>query len=175
MNSCGAVARVQPMALLQEQGHLAPRTQVVLYTDNTASVAVVSLPGGTWRTRHLRIKGAWLQEQVSKGWIVTHLPGACLCADMLTKALPRERFHMLLRLCELASLPSNRAAELRNTESLRRALVVLVVATCAQGAAGQPTAGDEPGALGRVVLGYSVYSSGFVVGRSEVDTSVFGS
>ena len=140
-------ARVQPMALLQEQGHLAPSTQVVLYTDNTASVAVVSLPGGTWRTRHLRIKGAWLQEQVSKGWIVTHLPGACLCADVLTKALPRERFHMLLRLCELASLPSNRAAELRNTEALRRALVVLVVATCAQGAAGQPTAGDGPGAL----------------------------
>ncbi|CAE7255949.1 unnamed protein product [Symbiodinium sp. KB8] len=58
-------AKVQPMALLQEQGHLAPRTQVVLYTDNTASVAVVSLPGGTWRTRHLRIKGAWLQEQAA--------------------------------------------------------------------------------------------------------------
>ena len=54
---------------------------------------------------------------------------------------------MLLRLCELAMLPSDRAAVLRNTESLRRALVVLVVATCAQGAAGQPTAGDDPGAL----------------------------
>ncbi|CAE7344971.1 unnamed protein product, partial [Symbiodinium necroappetens] len=47
-------AKIQPMALLQEQGHLIPRTQVVLYTDNTASVAVVSLPGGTWRTRGRR-------------------------------------------------------------------------------------------------------------------------
>ena len=134
---------VPPHALLQEQNGPTSRARVVLYTDNTASVAVVSLPGGTWRTRHLRIKGAWLQEQVARGWIVTHLPGASLCANALTKALPRERFHLLLRLCELAALPRDRAAAIRNTESLRRALVVVIVAACAQGAAGQPDNEDE--------------------------------
>ena len=110
-------------------------------------LAVVSLPGGTWRTRHLRIKGAWLQEQVVRGWIVTHLPGAYLCADALTKALPRERFHLLLRLCELAALPRDRAAAICNTESLRRALVVVIVAACAQGAAGQPDNEEETSAV----------------------------
>ena len=37
--------------------------KVAVYTDNAAAVALTTLPGGTWRTRHLRIKSAWIRDE----------------------------------------------------------------------------------------------------------------
>ena len=111
---------------------------VTLFTDNSAAVAIVTLPGGSWRTRHLRIKAAWLKEQVSKGWGVEHMPGARLCADALTKALPKERFHMLLELCGLGNLPLRTLPGPlmgKYGEVMKRALAVLME--------GEPTRQEE--------------------------------
>ena len=119
---------------------------VTLFTDNSAAVAIVTLPGGSWRTRHLPIKAAWLKEQVSKGWGVEHMPGARLCADALTKALPKERFHMLLELCGLGNLPLRTLPGPlmgKYGEVMKRALAVLILAACIQSVEGEPTRQEE--------------------------------
>ena len=51
---------------------------------------------------------------------MSHLPGARLCADVLTKAVSRERFHLLLRLCELSSLHVTELGDACRTEVLRK-------------------------------------------------------
>ena len=43
---------------------------VDLRADSTAAIALTALPGGTWRTRHLRIKANWLRECLKCGGVM---------------------------------------------------------------------------------------------------------
>ena len=69
--------------------------QRALFGDNTAAIAVLTLPDGPWRTRHLRLRSAGLRERLTrkKAWALRHLSGLLLVADHLTKAInPRQRW-----------------------------------------------------------------------------------
>ena len=67
-----------------------------LRVDATAAIAVAS-SGGSWRTRHLRLRENWLVELVnSEEYQLKHQPGVDQLADGLTKQLASERAWKLL-------------------------------------------------------------------------------
>ena len=100
---------------------------ISLRADSTAAIALTALPGGTWRTRHLRIKANWLRERLKIGWSVGHMAREHLVADALTKSLPRERFWYLVGLLGLqqTQLPGQHV-DRPSPEALRRALLAVL-------------------------------------------------
>ncbi|CAE7419031.1 unnamed protein product, partial [Symbiodinium microadriaticum] len=67
-----------------------------LRVDATAAIAVAS-SGGSWRTRHLRLREHWLSELVnSDEYQLVHQPGLHQLADGLTKQLTSERVWKLM-------------------------------------------------------------------------------
>ncbi|CAE7189850.1 unnamed protein product, partial [Symbiodinium sp. CCMP2456] len=90
----GSVAMLGVEAMLMDMNEFAEDKIV-----GSDSLSALSLSAGTgsWRTRHLRIKAAWLQEAISSEIIKSiHVPGVRQPADLLTKALSGERIRALL-------------------------------------------------------------------------------
>ena len=72
-------------------------SDVVLCIDNQAAIALASPTSNAgWRTRHLRIRAAYIHEQVETGQVkLRHTPGQYQLADLLTKGFPRQRLEEL--------------------------------------------------------------------------------
>ena len=65
--------------------------------DNSAAVTLASEEGGSWRTRHLKVRAASLRQRLQDGWArITHCPGEWQLADGLTKILASKRMEMLV-------------------------------------------------------------------------------
>ena len=65
-------------------------TQKHLQGDSKAALCQLQADGGSWRTRHLRLRAWKLREVMSdptSQWSSSHIPGSELAADGLTKAL----------------------------------------------------------------------------------------
>ena len=72
-------------------------------SDATAAIAIARRLG-PGRVRHLEVKQLWVQQAIQQGRLtIEHLPGANNSADLLTKALPRERHVKLSRLLGMRS------------------------------------------------------------------------
>eukprot|EP00439_Symbiodinium_sp_Y106_P003270 s2292_g1.t1 len=72
-----------------------------LMVDNTAAVTLAT-GGGSQRTRHLRVRSAFIRDMIDREEIeVLHCPGDLQLADCLTKALLKAR---LEELCKLLGL-----------------------------------------------------------------------
>ena len=70
-----------------------------LYIDNVACCADLTLPSGSWKTRHLRLRGRNLQEKVEAEQVrLHHLGGQFMLADLQTKPLSGPRVRDLLGL-----------------------------------------------------------------------------
>eukprot|EP00439_Symbiodinium_sp_Y106_P029222 s9476_g3.t1 len=92
----GAVAMKGVESLLLDLGERVTEREIA--TDSMAALSISS-GSSSWRTRHLRIKANWLQEQISYGLVrARHCPGEFQPADMLTKALSYARMTSLLAL-----------------------------------------------------------------------------
>ncbi|CAE7531161.1 RE1 [Symbiodinium sp. CCMP2592] len=68
--------------------------------DNTAAIALVK-GGCSQRTRHLKVRGAKLNQLLRQGWSLNHCQGVYQKADILTKPLPSARLRFL---CEMLGL-----------------------------------------------------------------------
>ncbi|CAE7765514.1 GIP [Symbiodinium sp. CCMP2592] len=68
--------------------------------DNTAAIALVK-GGCSQRTRHLKVRGAKLNQLLHQGWSLSHCQGVYQKADILTKPLPSARLRFL---CEMLGL-----------------------------------------------------------------------
>ncbi|CAE7275199.1 RE1 [Symbiodinium sp. CCMP2456] len=63
-----------------------------LYCDNAAAVQLCALEAGSWRTRHLRLRGAVIRHDLEEGlWQLSHLEGVFMPADLGTKAVGSAR------------------------------------------------------------------------------------
>ena len=90
--------------------------KLILKTDSTSSIAIQH-GSGSWRTRHLRIKAAWIGEKVERGEIsIEHCAGKIQLADALTKPLSSAR---LQQLSMMAGLLSKRDYTQDESESVR--------------------------------------------------------
>jgi len=91
----GSIAMKGVEALLLDMDIHVEEKQIA--SDSTAALSI-STGSSSWRTRHLKIKSAWLQEQISHGIFTTrHCPGERQPADLLTKALSSARMSSLLQ------------------------------------------------------------------------------
>ena len=92
----GAIAIKGVEALLVDMGMFVDEKQIA--SDSTAALSITT-GSSSWRTRHLKIKANWIQEQVKYGQFTTvHCPGERQPADLLTKALSSARIAALLQL-----------------------------------------------------------------------------
>ena len=64
----------------------------VLWTDSQSAMSIMSSEGGSWRTRHLRLKSAHARTRLLTGeWGIRHLPGERMISDIGTKPLTSTR------------------------------------------------------------------------------------
>ena len=118
------------------------RIKRTLRVDNTSEVAMLTGDAGSWRTRHLRVRSAYVREQVASGALeVQHIEGTLQLADLATTLHPQARLLELLRLWCF------QGASLRQceTEQLKAAcLMCLVMAVLAQPAEAVRETDPEP-------------------------------
>ena len=76
--------------------------QCHLYCDNMAAVQLCTLEAGSWRTRHLRLRGAIIRQDLeNEDWVLAHLDGVFMPADLGTKPVGPARLEDLLKLCDM--------------------------------------------------------------------------
>ena len=89
---------------------IADYQEKTLFCDNTAAVALATSKGGSWRTRHLKVRAAHLRYKTeTEEWKVRHLAGLDMVADIGTKALRGDRIAYLNELMKV--MPAPRTAE----------------------------------------------------------------
>lgn len=82
-------------------------TPVMLLEDNQGAIAIAKNPVTHARTKHIDIRYHYIREAVQNGLIdVQYCPTDEMCADLLTKPLPKERFQKLRIALGLETLPS---------------------------------------------------------------------
>lgn len=68
----------------------------VLISDSQSAVQICLADGGSWRTRHLRLRAAHARQRFVKGdWLLRHRAGEEMLADLGTKILASPRFEKL--------------------------------------------------------------------------------
>ena len=108
--------------------HMAGTT---LCIDNQAALTLAN-PTSTasWRTRHLRIRSAFLREKVEQGEVILRfVPGKYQLADLLTKGLPRVRLEELNAQWGLVDL-------LEAFSKMRLIKIMVMMTMCVQSARG---------------------------------------
>ena len=82
------------------------------WSDSQSALSILSSEGGSWRTRHLRMRASYARQAVLSGdWAVGHVPGEELNADMGTKALSSNRLDKLKGLLGMAQRPGESIEE----------------------------------------------------------------
>ena len=82
------------------------------WSDSQSALSILSSEGGSWRTRHLRMRASYARQAVLSGdWAVGHVPGEELNADMGTKALSSNRIDKLKGLLGMAQRPGESIEE----------------------------------------------------------------
>ena len=99
-----------------------------IYSDSQAAISVCQSEAGSWRTRHLRIRGAMVRELLDEpDWMCFHTDGKTMPADLGTKALAAERFNALW---DLMKVKRTRATALQSSPKVEpkqaKALLVLL-------------------------------------------------
>ena len=88
----GALAGDAVKVVLEEALDVCARS--FSYTDSSAALAIIAGDTGSWRTRHLRKRAFILRSRVLSGeWMLRHLPGAEMPADLGTKVLSVQKFN----------------------------------------------------------------------------------
>ena len=142
------VASVWDRAGIDVEGDQLKSLKLVLMQDNAAAVTLLQGPGGSWRTRPLKIRARSARERFENGfWALQHLPGETMLADIGTKALGSSRLRALaemmgMKMGESGAIPEKEenlvepgegnAAKVRVVHSVEheRGLKVLTGITC---------------------------------------------
>ncbi|CAE7271935.1 unnamed protein product, partial [Symbiodinium sp. CCMP2456] len=120
----GAIAMKGVEALLLDIGEVVEGKEIA--SDSMAALSISS-GSSSWRTRHLRIKAGWLQEQISHGLMTArHCPGEVQPADLLTKALSYARMTSLLSLWGVGGDDRGPAPAVAVTNGISKMTVALV-------------------------------------------------
>ena len=92
----GALLMYSIDALLSDVG--AKPTERELRVDNSAAITLAADEGGSWRTRHLKVRSGALRQRIQEGWMaINFCPGVDQLADGLTKILASRRMGMLMK------------------------------------------------------------------------------
>eukprot|EP00434_Breviolum_minutum_P029251 symbB.v1.2.025873.t1/scaffold2543.1/size76562/5 len=84
----------------------------VAWCDSQAAVSILSCEGGSWRTRHLRIRASFARDIVQRGeWALHHMGGLEMIADIGTKPLTSSRLRFLKKLMNLEEIKNDQVPE----------------------------------------------------------------
>ncbi|OLP85186.1 Copia protein [Symbiodinium microadriaticum] len=85
---------------------------IQLAIDNQSTIAIAKPSGSTsWRTRHLRVRSAFIREQVqAQKVVVKYVKGKEQLADLLTKSFPRQRLEELVNMWGIGRMTEGSAA-----------------------------------------------------------------
>eukprot|EP00439_Symbiodinium_sp_Y106_P000310 s9434_g1.t1 len=84
-------------ALLDELAN--KRIHRLLKVDNASAVSMLGGGPGSWRTRHLKVRSAYLLERIQEKWLdVEHVEGTFQRADLSTKMHSKIRLWALLKM-----------------------------------------------------------------------------
>ena len=126
---CGDATRV----VLEEIRDQACRP--VQHTDSSSALSIIVAESGSWRTRHLRKRAQALRSRVSSGdWVLRHMAGSTMPADIGTKVLAADRFEYLREELGMARLPpepvkkEDGSGRPSSKEVVKTALKALVIA-----------------------------------------------
>ena len=71
----------------------------VAWCDSQSAVSILTNEGGSWRTRHLRIRASFARATIKQGnWLLHHVAGTHMIADIGTKALTSSRLDFLKKM-----------------------------------------------------------------------------
>eukprot|EP00439_Symbiodinium_sp_Y106_P010491 s11035_g1.t1 len=106
----------------------------VLFSDSQSALSVCRCAAGSWRTRHLRIRGNLVRELLDQAdWTSFHLDGVTMTADIGTKALPADRFGMLMDRMRMTrtrcTMAEAREVKTLNPQCARRLVLLLCLAS----------------------------------------------
>ena len=69
------------------------------WCDSQAAVSILANEGGSWRTRHLRVRASFARSAIKRGsWLLHHVAGTHMVADIGTKVLTSVRMEFLKKL-----------------------------------------------------------------------------
>ena len=120
----GAIAMKGVESLLADVGQAVHERYI---ESDTMAALSISSGSSSWRTRHLRIKANWLQEQISYGLMtVHHCRGEVQPADLLTKALSYARLTSLLQLWGVGQEAEEQRPTVAVTQGRSRMTVALL-------------------------------------------------
>ena len=98
----GMIAGESIYVIVQE---ISPDVLKIIKTDSMSALSILSCDGGSWRTRHLRLRSAFARQAISAGeWGIQHLSGENMLADIGTKALTGTRLEFLKGLMGMGAL-----------------------------------------------------------------------
>ena len=76
------------------------------WTDSQSALAILTTDGGSWRTRHLRLRAAAARHSIAQGmWVIQHMAGSKMTADIGTKPLASERLKQLKEEMHMVEVP----------------------------------------------------------------------
>ena len=79
------------------------------WTDSQSAASIMVNEGGSWRTRHLKMRAGYARQQVMQGeWMIGHIAGQDMTADVGTKPLPSTRLEHLKDLMRMRTRPENK-------------------------------------------------------------------
>lgn len=105
-----AMTAGESVAVLMEE--LFEEVRKVAWCDNQAAITILVGEGGSWRTRHLRMRSMFAKQAVLRGeWQIAHQPGEKMIADIGTKALTSTRLELLKGLLGMERIPTEAAEE----------------------------------------------------------------
>ena len=123
---CGGVTALKSLFLGKIDRVL--EVKKVVYSDSQAALAACQTSAGSWRTRHLRIRGSMLRELLDgPDWTSYHLEGHLMLADLGTKGVPADRFWHLMQLMGLHRPVADRAPSRVATERVKQMLAMMMI------------------------------------------------
>ena len=133
-------------AVVQE---LEPQVSKVMVTDSQAAVGICTSEGGSWRTRHLRLRAAHARQRFTRGdWWLKHKAGEEMLADIGTKPLQSTRLSYLKKGLQMKTFEEQKNEECDTTEEggetvrsrqeeIEKVLKMLVLVASIQGVGAQ--------------------------------------
>ncbi|CAE7943445.1 unnamed protein product, partial [Symbiodinium sp. KB8] len=120
------------------------KVRKVLYSDSQAALAVCRCAAGSWRTRHLRIRGNMIRELLDQeDWTSFHIDGRVMTADVGTKPLAADRFHMLVGRMQMSRIRVSPETASKAKAVSPQVVKKLVLILCVASLVDQVEAADE--------------------------------
>ncbi len=104
----------ESVAAIMEE--MEPGILKMMISDSQAAVNICLAEGGSWRTRHLRLRASHARQRFVTDWVLQHKPGEEMVADIGTKALASTRLEALKEMIGMVGVSSKIVEEKKEGE-----------------------------------------------------------